>query len=109
MQIAKRFARPFEGSCEYMDLSSLMQRFQIFIPSVDLGMEPKTFALLGAILLFLISFPVNLLQRRYSKARIDRMLKKEKSIVPLLEGLEKYLDELEWSCIIGLSRVLTSK
>ena len=81
-----------------------MQRLQIFIPSMDLGMEPKTFALLIAILLFLISLLANLLQRRYSKARYDRMLKKEKSIVPLLEGLDKYLDELQWSCIMKMDR-----
>jgi len=104
MQIAERFAKPFEGSCEYMDLSGLMQRLQIFIPSMDLGMEPKTFALLVAILLFLISFLVNLLQHRYSKARFDHMLKKDKSIVPLLEGLDKYLGELEWSCLIDMDR-----
>jgi hypothetical protein len=61
---------------------------------MDLGMEPKTFALVVAILLFLTSFLVNLLQRRNSKARFERMLKKEESIVTFLEGMATYLNEL---------------
>jgi hypothetical protein len=63
-------------------------------------MEPNTFALLVAILLFLIALLVTLLQRRYSKARFDRMLKKEDSVVTFLEGINKYLNELEWTCNI---------
>jgi len=35
--------------------------------------------------LFLVSLLVNLLQRRYAKARLGRMLKKEESIVNFLE------------------------
>jgi hypothetical protein len=85
-----------------MDISSLMQRLQTFISSMDLGMEPKTFALLVAILLFLTSFLVNLLQRRYSKARVERMLKKEESIVTFLEGIAKYLNEQHRSSIIEM-------
>jgi hypothetical protein len=85
-----------------MDISSLMQRLQAFISSMDLGMEPKTFALLVAILLFLTSFLVNLLQRRYSKARVERMLKKEESIVTFLEGIAKYLNEQHRSSIIEM-------
>src|SRR5512136_2763150 len=87
-----------------MDISSLIQRLQTFIPSMDLGMEPKTFALLVAILLFLTSFLVNLLQRHYSKARFERMLKKEESIVAFLEGIVKYLNELQRSSIIEMDR-----
>jgi hypothetical protein len=87
-----------------MDISSLIQRLQTFIASMDLGMEPKTFALLAAILLFLTSFLVNLLQRHYSKARFERMLKKEESIVAFLEGIAKYLNELQRSSIIEMDR-----
>ncbi len=82
----------------------MIQRLQTFIPSMDLGMEPKTFALWVAILLFLTSFLVNLLQRRYSKARFERMLKKEESIVTFLEGIAKYLNELQRSSIIETDR-----
>jgi hypothetical protein len=81
-----------------MEISSLVQRLLTFIPIPDLGMEPKTFALLVAILLFLISLLVARIQRRYSKSRFARMLKKEESIVSFLEGINKYLNELEWKC-----------
>jgi len=87
-----------------MDISNLMQRLQTFIPSVDLGMEPKTFALLAALLLFLISFLVNLLHRRYSKARFHRMLKKEESVLNSLEGINKNLVDLEFTCSIEMHR-----
>jgi hypothetical protein len=87
-----------------MDISSLIQRLQAFIASMDPGMEPKTFAVLVAILLFLTSFLVNLLQRRYSKARFERMLKKEESNVTFLEGMAKYLNELQRSSITEMDR-----
>jgi hypothetical protein len=82
-----------------MDISSLIQRLQAFITSMDLGMEPKTFALLAAILLLLITLFVNRRQRRNSKARFERMLKKEEFIVTFLEGLAKYLNELQRSSV----------
>jgi len=69
---------------------------------MDIPMEPKTFGLLVAILFFLISFLVNLLQRRYSKIRLDRMLTKEESVVNFLEGIHKYLGKLERACILEL-------
>ncbi len=87
-----------------MDLSSLIQGLQKFILGLDLGMDPKTFALLVALLLFLICFLVNLLQRRYSKARFERMLKKEEFIVTFLEGMAKYLNELQRSSITEMDR-----
>jgi hypothetical protein len=71
---------------------------------MDLGMEPKTISLLVAILLFLTSFLVNLGQRRCSKARIERMLKKEESIITFLEGMAKYLFELQRSSITETDR-----
>jgi hypothetical protein len=92
-----------------MDISNFMQRILSFVPIVDLGMEPKTFALLVAFLLFLISLLVNLLQRRSSKARFDRMLKKEESVVSFLEGIDKYLNELEWTCTIEMDKASSPK
>ena len=85
-----------------MDISNLIQRLKTFIPSVDLGMEPITFALLLALLLFFISLLVNLLQRRRSKARFHRMLTKEESILIFLEEINKHLEDLEFKCSIEL-------
>ena len=87
-----------------MDISNFTQKILSFVPSVDFGMEAKTFFLLAAILLFLISFLVNMLQRRYSKARFDRMLKKEESVVSILEGINKNLNDLEWTRSIEMDR-----
>ena len=69
---------------------------------MDIPMEPKIFGLLIAILFFLISFLVNLLQRRYSKTRLDRMLTKEESLVNFLVGIDKYLGKLEHTCTLEL-------
>lgn len=65
-------------------------------------MEPKRFGLLVAILFFLISFLVNLLQRRYSKIRLHRMLTKEESVMNFLVGIDKYLGKLEHACTLEL-------
>jgi hypothetical protein len=69
---------------------------------MNIPMEQETFGLLVAILFFLISFLVNLLQHRYSRARLDRMLTKEESFANSLAGIHKYLGELEWTCTIEL-------
>jgi hypothetical protein len=69
---------------------------------MNIPMDPKTFGLLVAILFFLISLLVNLLQRRYSKARLERMLGKEESVVNFLEEMNKYLGKLESTCILEL-------
>ncbi len=61
-------------------------------------------ALLAAILLLLTSFLVNLLQRRRSKACFERMLKKEEFIVTFLEGMAKYLNDLQRSSITEMDR-----
>jgi len=67
---------------------------------MDIPMEPKTFGLLVAILLFLVSVLVNLLQRRYAKTRLGRMLRKEEAIVNFLEGIHKNLGKLEVTCTL---------
>jgi hypothetical protein len=64
---------------------------------MELPMEPKIFGLLVAVLLFLISFLLNLLQRRYSKTRLDSMLIKEKSVLNFLAAVDNDLATLEWS------------
>jgi len=69
---------------------------------MNLPMDPKMFGLLVAALCFLISLLVNLLQRRYSKARLDRMLMKEESIVSFLMDMHKDLGKLESNCTLEL-------
>ena len=69
---------------------------------MNIPMEQETFGLLVAILFFLISFLVNLLQHRFSRARLGRMLTKEESFANSLAGIHKYLGELEWTCTIEL-------
>ena len=67
---------------------------------MDIPMEPGKLGLLVAILFFLVSLLVNLLQRRYAKARLGRMLKKEESIVNFLEGIHKNLGKIEVNCTL---------
>ncbi|OGP95662.1 MAG: hypothetical protein A2157_09325 [Deltaproteobacteria bacterium RBG_16_47_11] len=67
---------------------------------MDIPMEPKALGLLVAILFFLISLLVNLLQRRYAKTRLGRMLRKEESIVNFLEGIHKNLGKIEVICTL---------
>ena len=67
---------------------------------MDIPMEPKKLGLLVAILLFLVSLLVNLLQRRYRKTRLSRMLRKEESIVNFLEGIHKNLGKIEVTCTL---------
>jgi len=63
-------------------------------------MEPKRLALLVAILSFLLSLLVNLLQRRYAKTRLGRILRKEESVVNFLEGIHKNLGKIEVTCTL---------
>jgi len=68
-------------------------------------MEPKTFGLLVAILFFLVSLLVNLVQRRYAKNRFGRALRKEESVVKLLGAIDRNLGKLEVSCTLDVQRV----
>jgi hypothetical protein len=70
--------------------------------AMDIAMDPKSLGILIAVLLFLISFLLNLLQRRYSKARFNRMLMKEESIMNFLMGIHKGLGRLERNCTFEL-------
>jgi hypothetical protein len=63
---------------------------------MDILNDPKTFGLLVALLFFLISFFVNLVQRRYSKTRFDRMLNK------FLGEIHKSLGKVERNCTLEL-------
>jgi hypothetical protein len=72
---------------------------------MDIPMEPKTFGLLVAILFFLVSLLVNLLQRRYAKSRFGRTLRKEESVVKFLGAIDKNLGKLEVSCTLEVQGV----
>ena len=63
-------------------------------------MEPKRLGLLVAILFFLLSLLVNLLQRRYAKTRLGRILRKDESVVNFLEGIHKNLGKIEVTCTL---------
>jgi len=67
---------------------------------MDIPMEQKALGLLVAVLFFLVSLLVNLLQRRYAKTRLGRMLRKEESIVNFLEGIHKNLGKIEVTCTL---------
>jgi hypothetical protein len=67
---------------------------------MDILMEPKTFGLLVAILFFLVSLLINLLQRRYAKARLGRLLRREESIINFLERIHRNLGKLEVNCTL---------
>ena len=69
---------------------------------MDMLKDPKTFGLLVALLFFLISFLVNLVQHRYSKSRFSRMLSKEESLVKFLGGIHKSLGKVERNCTLEL-------
>ena len=65
-----------------------------------LPMEPKKLGLLVAILFFLISFLINLLQRRYSKKRLDRIFRKDESVANFLDEINNNLGKLEVNCTL---------
>ena len=67
---------------------------------MDMPIEPKGLALLVAILFFLVSLLINLLQRRHAKTRLGRMLTKEECIINFLEEIHKNLGKLEVTCTL---------
>ncbi len=67
---------------------------------MDIPMESKALGLLVAVLFFLVSLLVNLLQRRYAKARLGRKLRKEEAIVNYLGLIDKNLGKLEVTCTL---------
>lgn len=85
---------------ESPDRKFLLQRPLHGRTIMDIPMEPKRLALLVAILFFLVSLLANLLQRRYARTRLGRMLRKEESIVNFLEGIHKNLGKIEVSCTL---------
>ncbi len=70
---------------------------------MDIPLEqPERLGLLVSILFFLVSLLVNLVQRRYGKARQGRMLRKDESLVNFLEGIHKNLGKIEMTCTLEM-------
>lgn len=65
---------------------------------MEIPMDLKTLGLLLAILFFLISLLVNLLQYRHCKGRVNRLLNSEGSVLHFLMGLHTTLGKLESVC-----------
>ncbi len=73
-----------------------------WVEGIAFPMEPRTLGLLVAVLFFLVSFLVNLLQHRYSRARLHRMLEKDQSVINFLGVIDEYLNKLEFSCTFDI-------
>ena len=68
---------------------------------MEILMEPKIL-LRVAILFFLISLLINLLQHHYYRRRTDRFLNKEESLFHSLTGLHNSLGKLETACALEM-------
>jgi hypothetical protein len=70
--------------------------------SMEIPMDPKILGLLVAILLFLISLLINLLQHHYYRRRADRFLNKQESLLQSLIGFNNSLNKLETACALEM-------
>jgi hypothetical protein len=76
---------------------------------MEIPMEPKTLGLLVAILFFLISLLINLLQHHYYRRRADRFLNKQESLLQSLTGLNNSLSKLETACALEMELTTSLK
>ena len=76
---------------------------------MQIPMEAKTFALLVAILFFLISLLINLVQHHYYRRRADRFLNKQESLLHSLNGLHNSLGKLETACALEMELTTSLK
>jgi hypothetical protein len=65
---------------------------------MEIPMDLKTLAILVAVLAFLISLLINLLQRRYHKRDTQRWIDKGESTLNFLDGLHASLGKVESAC-----------
>ena len=72
-------------------------------------METKMFALLVAILCFLISLLINLIQHHYYRRRADHFLSKQESLFHSLTGLHTSLAKLETACALEMELTMSLK
>jgi hypothetical protein len=76
---------------------------------MEIPMEPKILGLLLAILCFLISLLINLLQHHYYRKRADRFLNKQESLLHSLMGLNNSLGKLETACALEMELTTSLK
>lgn len=76
---------------------------------MEIPMELKTFGLLVAMLFFLISLLINLVQHHYYRRRADRFLNKEESLYHSLNGLHDSLGKLETACALEMELTTSLK
>jgi hypothetical protein len=88
-----------------------MEIFLHFSPEVnmEIPMELKTFALLVAILCFLISLLINLVQHHYYRRRSGGFLNKQESLLHSLTGLNNSLGKLETACALEMELTTSLK
>jgi type II secretory pathway component PulL len=72
-------------------------------------MEPKTLGLLVAILCFLVSLLINLIQHHYYRRRADHFLNKQESLFHSLVGLHGSLGKLETACALEMELSMSLK
>ena len=75
---------------------------------MEILMEPKIL-LRVAILFFLISLLINLIQHHYYRRRADRFLNKEESLFHSLTGLHNSLGKLETACALEMELTTSLK
>jgi len=77
--------------------------------NMEILLEPKIFALMVAILCFLISLLINLLQHHYYRRRADRFLNKQESLLHSLAGFNNSLGKLETACALEMELTTSLK
>ena len=75
---------------------------------MEIFMEPKILFRV-AILFFLISLLINLIQHHYYRRRADRFLNKEESLYHSLNGLHNSLGKLETACALEMELTTSLK
>lgn len=76
---------------------------------MEIPLDPKIFALLVAILCFLISLLINLIQHHYYRRRSDRFLNKQESLFHSLTGFNNSLGKLETACALEMELTTSLK
>jgi hypothetical protein len=74
-----------------------------------LPMEPRMFFLLLAILCFLISLLINLIQHHYYRRRANHFLSKQESLFHSLTGLHGSMGKLETACALEMELTMSMK
>ncbi|UCD71305.1 MAG: hypothetical protein JSW70_09940 [Syntrophobacterales bacterium] len=75
---------------------------------MEILLEPKILLRI-AILFFLISLLINLIQHHYYRRRADRFLNKEESLYHSLNGLQNSLGKLETACALEMELTTSLK